>query len=78
MIPVHEAGEADGVPTSRCGWSTASTSAGDRARRAVPPERTAKIVAQVAAGLDAAHARGLIHRDVKPANILVAATTTST
>ncbi|MER6525464.1 serine/threonine-protein kinase [Streptomyces sp. NPDC001508] len=39
----------------------------------LPPERVARIAAEAAAGLAAAHQQGVVHRDIKPGNLLLAA-----
>ena len=73
IVPVYEAGDVDGLLTSPCASSTAATSrrcCGGRARSSRPVRST--LVGQLADALDAAHERGLIHRDVKPSNALVA------
>jgi len=41
------------------------------AGRALPPAQAASIVQQILAGLQAAHALGVVHRDIKPANVLL-------
>jgi serine/threonine-protein kinase len=40
-------------------------------RQRMPPERILQIVAEIAAALDFAHARGIVHRDIKPGNVMV-------
>jgi hypothetical protein len=73
VIPVYAAGEHDGslYLVMRYVGGT-DLHALLRERGALEPELAAELVAQVAWGLDAAHAAGLVHRDVKPANVLLA------
>jgi hypothetical protein len=72
VIPVYGAGEEDGRLYLLMRW-VPGTDLQALIRRSgrLGPVHAATIVAQVAAGLDAAHAVGLVHRDVKPANVLL-------
>jgi outer membrane protein assembly factor BamB len=72
VIPVYAAGEADGHTyiAMRLVEGSDLRSVLQRDGR-LDPARAIGIVAQVASALDAAHARGLVHRDVKPSNVLI-------
>jgi DNA-binding beta-propeller fold protein YncE len=72
VIPVHAAGESDGVAYLAMRFID-----GDDVRTlvrrngALAPSRAADVIAQAGAGLDAIHRAGYVHRDVKPANVLI-------
>jgi serine/threonine protein kinase/streptogramin lyase len=72
VVPVHHAGEDDGHLYLTMRYVDGVDMAAMIAERGrLDPRDAARLVAQVAGALDAAHARGLVHRDVKPANVLV-------
>jgi pSer/pThr/pTyr-binding forkhead associated (FHA) protein len=72
VIPIFDAGDEDGLLyiTMRLVEGT-DLRALIAERGHIEPLRAARIVRQVGAALDAAHARGMVHRDVKPSNVLL-------
>lgn len=72
IVPVFEADEADGILYVAMRYVTGGDARSLLSRHGLLPLGYAwRIVAQIASALDAAHAHGVIHRDVRPANILL-------
>src|SRR4051812_28854951 len=72
VIPIYHAGEEDGKLYITMRYVEGTDLRAMIARDGkIPPRQAAEIVSQVAAALDAAHKSGLVHRDVKPANVLI-------
>jgi hypothetical protein len=71
ILPVYTAGEADGELYLANRFVDGTDLRALLEQGPLRPERALALVGQVADALDAAHARGLVHRDVKPGNVLV-------
>lgn len=72
IVPIYSAGESDGLLYIAMRYVEGDDLGEVIARDGpLPAQRAIDIVSQIASALDAAHARGLVHRDVKPGNILL-------
>ena len=74
VIPIHEAGQADDGTLFIVMRFVDGADLRQILKEESPldPDRAVELLIQTARGLDAAHAAGLVHRDVKPSNVLVA------
>jgi hypothetical protein len=72
VVPIYAAGEERGVPWIAMRY-VAGSDLGRRIAREgrLGPAQAVALIAQIGNGLDAIHAAGLVHRDVKPANVLL-------
>jgi predicted Ser/Thr protein kinase len=73
VIPIHDWGEIDGSLYIDMRLVQGQTLLDLIEMGPLQPSRAVNIISQVAAALDAAHAEALIHRDIKPQNIIVTA-----
>jgi len=72
VIPIYEAGEVDGELYIAMRFVDGTDLLNAVVREGpLEPRRAVRIIGQVASALDAAHRRGLVHRDVKPGNVLL-------
>jgi class 3 adenylate cyclase/tetratricopeptide (TPR) repeat protein len=72
VVPIYQAGEHDGQLYLAMRFVEGSDLGSFIQRHGkLPPERSLAVLSQVAGALDAAHRKGLVHRDVKPANVLL-------
>jgi serine/threonine protein kinase len=71
IVPIHDFGEIDGRLYVTMRLIDGKTINELVANGPLPPQRAVSVIEQIAAALGAAHRIGLVHRDVKPSNILV-------
>ena len=71
ILPVYDYGQADGYTYIVMRFVQGHTLADLLQGEPLPPSQIAEIMGKIAAALDHAHTRGVVHRDVKPSNVLI-------
>ncbi|MEK7786102.1 MAG: protein kinase, partial [Chloroflexota bacterium] len=71
ILPVHDYGECDGVTYIAMRYVHAGTLKDRMAKGPLPLDEINRLISQIGSALDYAHAQGVIHRDVKPSNVLI-------
>ena len=71
ILPVHDFGEADGFTFIVMPFIKTGTLAAALRGQPLPFDQIKRVITQVGDALDCAHTQGLVHRDVKPSNILL-------
>jgi hypothetical protein len=72
IVQIHEIGEAAGRPFFALEYVAGGSLAERLAGRPLPPRDAARLVATLAEAMHLAHSRNLVHRDLKPGNVLLA------
>lgn len=71
IVPIHEVGECDGQPFFTMKLLAGGTLAERLKAGPLPPREAVKLMAKVARAVQHAHERGVLHRDLKPGNVLL-------
>ena len=71
LVPITDAGEADGRPYLAVAFVRGQTLEHRLTSGALPIPDVVRVVAHVASGIDALHNAGIVHRDVKPSNVII-------
>ncbi|MEY2529835.1 MAG: eukaryotic-like serine/threonine-protein kinase [Verrucomicrobiota bacterium] len=71
ILPIYEVGELDGLPFFSMKLAERGSLASETAHYLERPREAARLIAQVARAIHHAHERGILHRDLKPGNILL-------